>query len=96
MQNSTLQFRQSSIISKKPSYLNKKLKNFDELQLPYSLIIFAEIWSSFPLNNVYKRVFRILFMLFRSWVIDKNGICECVEASSFLYEQITQILDIDE
>ena len=35
-------------------------------------------------------------MLFRSWVIDKNGICECVEASSFLYEQITQILDIDE
>ena len=35
-------------------------------------------------------------MLFRSWVIDKNGICECVEASSFLYGQITQIIDIDE
>ena len=27
-------FRQSSIISEKPSYLSEKLQNFDELQLP--------------------------------------------------------------
>ena len=49
MQNSILKFRQSSIISKKPGYLseNWKIENFDVLQLPQSLIFFAEILHMF-------------------------------------------------
>ena len=39
-QNSIPKFRQSSVISEKPG--------FDELQLPQSLIFFAEILHTFP------------------------------------------------
>ena len=44
-----------------------KIENFDKLQLPQSLVFFAEI----------------LFILFRSWVINKNVKIECVEIRSF-------------
>ena len=49
MQNSIHKFRQSFIISDKPGYLSEKLKTFDELQLPQSLIFFAEILNTFPI-----------------------------------------------
>ena len=39
--------RQSSIISEKPDYLSEKLKT-DELQLPQSLIFYAEVLHTFP------------------------------------------------
>ena len=39
--------RQSSIIFEKPDYLSKKLKT-DELQLPQSLIFYAEVLHTFP------------------------------------------------
>ena len=46
MQNPTPKLRQTSIISKKPGFLSKKLKT-DELQLPQSLIFFTEILHTF-------------------------------------------------
>ena len=42
MQNLIQKFRQSSIVCEKPSILPKKFENFDELQLPYSSMFFAE------------------------------------------------------
>ena len=46
MQNQTPKLRQASIISRKPDFLSEKLKT-DELQLPQSLIFFAEILHTF-------------------------------------------------
>ena len=54
MQNPIPKLRQNSIISKKPGSLSEKFKNFDELQLPQTLILFAKILHTFPtFNNVY-------------------------------------------
>ena len=52
--------------------------------------IFAEIFTRFLLNNVYKRLFRIIFILFRPWGINTNVKNQCVETRSFLFLQITQ------
>ena len=49
--------------------------------------------TRFLLNNAYKKVFRIFFILFRSQVINKNVKDECVETRSFLFLQITQDLN---
>ena len=38
-------------------------------------------------------MFGIFFILFRSWVINKNVKNECVETRSFLFFQITQDLN---
>ena len=43
-----------------------------------------EFWACFLLNDVYKRMFGIFFILFRSWVIIKNIKNEYVETSSLL------------
>ena len=51
-----------------------------------------EFCSRFLLNNVYKRMFGIFLILFRSWVINKNLKNECVEPGLFLFLQITQDL----
>ena len=40
--------------------------------------------TRFLLNKVYKRVYGIFFILFRSWVINKSVKSEYVETSSFL------------
>ena len=54
MQNTLQKFRQSSIVFEKPGILSE---NFDELQLSYSLIFFAETSHTlFLLTNVYKSV----------------------------------------
>ena len=34
-----------------------KIENLDKLQVPYSLIFFAEFCTRFLLNNIYKRLF---------------------------------------
>ena len=47
MQNPIPKFRKSSLIPEKPGYLSEKMKT-DELQLPQSLISFAEILHIFP------------------------------------------------
>ena len=44
MQNTLQKFRQSSIVFEKPGILSE---NFDELQLSYSLIFFAETFHTF-------------------------------------------------
>ena len=77
MQDSIPKSRQTSIISKKPVFFVWKIENFDELQLPESLIFFAEILHAF---FTYKRVFQILF---RSWDINKNVKNECVGTRFF-------------
>ena len=46
MQNTLQKFRQSSIVFEKPGILSE---NFDELQLSYSLIFFAETLHVFYL-----------------------------------------------
>ena len=48
MQNPLLKFRQSSIIFRENRLFARKIENFDELQLPKSLIFFAEILHTFP------------------------------------------------
>ena len=68
-----------------------KIENFDKLQLPQSLTFFAGICTHFLHNNVYKSVFGIFFILFRSWVINKNVKNDCVETRSW-FLQITQDL----
>ena len=56
-----------------------KIENFDELQLPYSLIFIAEIVHKFPSYEYLQKVVWHFFILFRSWIIDKLGFFECVE-----------------
>ena len=48
MQNPIPKSRHTSVISKKPVFFVWKIENFDELQLPKSLIFFAEILHTFP------------------------------------------------
>ena len=45
------------------------------------------------LRNFHERVFKNFFVLFRSWVINKNTKNECVETRYFLYFQSTQDLN---
>ena len=47
MQNPIQNFRQSSVVFEKPGILSENLKTFDELQLPYSSIFFAETSHTF-------------------------------------------------
>ena len=65
MQNTIQKVRQSSIVFEKPAiYFVWKFENFDELQLPYHSIFFAETLHMLPITNVYKRVYGIfLFCL---------------------------------
>ena len=64
-----------------------KIENFDELQLPQSLIFFAEILHMFPnwqcLQNGVRDFFVVVVCLFRFWVINKNVKNESVESRSF-------------
>ena len=61
-----------------------KIENFDEFQLPQSLIFFCwNFCTRFLLNNVFKKVVGIFFIFFRTWVINKSVKNECVETRSF-------------
>ena len=60
-----------------------KIKNFDQLQLPQRLIFLPKFCTGFLLNNVYKSLFGIFFIFFRSWVINKTVKSKCVETRSF-------------
>ena len=51
MQNAIQKFRQSSIVFEKPSILT----NFDELQLSYSSIFFAETSHTFSTYHYLKK-----------------------------------------
>ena len=48
MLNPEQKFRKSYIVLEKPDILSENLRNFDELQLPYGSIFFAETSHTFP------------------------------------------------
>ena len=54
MQNPIQKFRQSSNVFEKPDILPEKLKN-DELQLPHSRMLFAEILCTSPTYQCLKK-----------------------------------------
>ena len=60
-----------------------KIKNSDELQLPQSSTLFAEILHTFPTQYCLQKSMWDCFILFRSWVINKSVKNECVETRSF-------------
>ena len=66
MQNLIQKFRQSSIVCEKPSILPKKFENFDELQLPYSSMFFAETSLTVLAYPCLQKSVRNFFLLFRS------------------------------
>ena len=72
MQNTTQNFRQCSIVSRKPGILSKNLKPFTSSNYPTVQCFLLKLCSRFLLTNVYKRVSGIFFISFKSWVICKN------------------------
>ena len=93
MQNPIPKFRQGSIISEKPGYLSEKLKTLTSSNYDKVYYFWLKFWTHFVLNNVYKRVFGIFYILFRSLVINKNVKNKCVETSCFRFLEITQDLN---
>ena len=85
--------RHNSIISKNSGYLPEKLKTLTSCNYHKVQYFWLKFWTRFLLNNLFEMVFGIFFMLFRSWVINKNTKSECVETKSFLFLQITQDLN---
>ena len=70
MQNPILPFKQSSFISEKPSFLFEKLKKFDELQRPESLIFFAEtLHTSYVLPMSTKECSRFFLFCFDPYLL---------------------------
>ena len=69
MHNPTQKFRQGSMVFEEPGILSEKVKFLTSSNY---LILFFEIYTYFLLTNVFKRVFKICFILFRSWVICQN------------------------
>ena len=68
------------------------LKNWKLCQAPTIIKFIIFCWNFahvFLLNNVYKRVFRIFFFFFRSWVVNKNVKKMSVKTRSFWFLQIT-------
>ena len=61
MQNAIQKFKQSSIVFDKPGILSANLKNFDELQLSYGLIFFAEISHTFSTYHCLNKGVRDFF-----------------------------------
>ena len=61
MQNPIQKFRQSSFVFEKPGYFVWKFKNFEELQLPCSSIVFAETSHTFPSYQFLQKGVRDIF-----------------------------------
>ena len=61
MQNPILKFRQSSINFRKTRYFVWKFENFNELQLPWSSVFFAESSQTFPTYEYLQKKFRDFF-----------------------------------
>ena len=71
MQNTIQKFRQSSIVFEKSGILSENLKTLTSSNYP-TVQFFLKLYRLFLLSNVYKGVYGIFFLLFRSWVICKN------------------------
>ena len=66
-----MKFRQSSIVCEKPGFLSEKLKPLTSSNYHRVQYFLLKLRTRFLHTNVYKRVFGIFFILFRSWVICK-------------------------
>ena len=80
MQNPIQKFRQSSIFFEKPGILSKNLKTLTSSKYP--TIQYFSIKLSLHMFPTYQRL-QLFFILFRSWVINKNVKNECVETKPF-------------
>ena len=67
----------------KPGYLSDKLKTLTSSNYSKSYYFLLKFCTQFLLNNVYKRMFGIFLVMFRSSVINKSIKNECVETRSF-------------
>ena len=67
MQNSIQKFMQ--IYFWETRYFIWKFENFDKFTNYHRFDIFLKLCTRFLLTNVYKSMFRIFFILFKSWVI---------------------------
>ena len=89
MQNPIQKSRQSSIVFEKPGILPGNLRSFTSSSYPTIQYFLLKLCTCLLLTNVYKRVRRIFFILFRSWVIYKNqkipGYCSHHEKHSRNY-----------
>ena len=83
MQNFKETFRQSSVVFEKPGILSENLKTLTSSNYPTAQYFLLKLCTHFLLTNVYKSVSGIFFILFISWVINKNVRNECVETRSF-------------
>ena len=69
MQNPIQKFRQSSIVFEKPGILSENLTRLNYPRVQYFLL---KLRTRILLTNVYKRVWGIFFVSFKSWIICKN------------------------
>ena len=93
MQNPIQKLRQSSIFFEKPGFLSEKLKNLTSSNYHRVQCFLLKLHTCVLLTNVYKSVFGIFFILFRSWVICKNR-KDLVSTHSFLtFLLVTQDLN---
>ena len=83
MQNSLLKFRQSFIIFEKYGYLTGKLKILTAPSKYLEGNIFCWNLHIFPIYQCLQKDAEDIFILFRSWVIDKPSFWERVETTSF-------------
>ena len=92
MQMPIPKLRQTSVISEKSGYLSEKLKTSRSSNYHKVKYFLLKFYMLFLLNHVYKRVFGISQILFRSCVINKNVKSKCVETRYFSFWQVTQDL----
>ena len=71
MQNPIQKFRQSSVFEK-PGLLSENLKTLTNSNYPTGQYFLLKLRKLFLLTNVYKRMWGIFLILFRSSVICKN------------------------
>ena len=76
-----LKFRQSLITSEKPGYFSGKF-----WWAPTTIGFNIFCWNFVQLSylSLSSKGVQNFFILFRSWVIENPGVCECVDTSPFI------------
>ena len=72
MQNTTQNFRQSSIVFEKPGILSENLKTLTSSNCPTVQYFLLKLRTRFLLTFPWTRVCGVFFILFRSWVTWKS------------------------
>ena len=93
MQNPKWKIRKSSIVFEKPSILSENLKILTSSNYHRAQCFLLKLNACSLLANIYKRVFGIACILFRSWVICKNQKDLVFTYSFFTFLLITQDLN---